>query len=42
VLSSGDEFEVLARNELGEEIYATPTIRCTSDPPITCGRLVSE
>ena len=24
VLSSGDEFEMVARNELGEGIYATP------------------
>jgi outer membrane protein assembly factor BamB len=26
VLSSGDEFEVVARNELGEGIYATPAV----------------
>jgi outer membrane protein assembly factor BamB len=43
VLSSGDEFEVVARNELGEGIYATPAvIDNTSGPRITCGRLANK
>ena len=26
VLTAGDKFEILARNDLGEEIFATPAI----------------